>query len=225
MLFAAAVLVTVGLFQVLPGIAALAEDEFFVRGSEYVYKFDLTTWGWVHLLIGVCLGAIGVFLFTGATWACWAGYRGCGSLRGRQLHVAALLPVLDAGPDRAERCGHLGSLRRRGPYCRLVRWVVSSNHTVLPGVATSSSIPQSWAMLCTSRIPRPFELIDPVGSRTGNSSASSCTATWIRSFSSSYPQLDGADPMRHGIGDQLTGQETRIADDWVMDAPPFEKSH
>jgi hypothetical protein len=73
MLFAAAVLVTVGLFQVLPGIAALAEDEFFVRGSEYVYKFDLTTWGWVHLLIGVCLGAIGVFLFTGATWACWSG--------------------------------------------------------------------------------------------------------------------------------------------------------
>jgi hypothetical protein len=73
MFFAAAVMVTVGFFEVLQSIAALAEDEFFVRGAEYVYTFDLTTWGWVHLLIGAALVAVGAFLFTGATWARWAG--------------------------------------------------------------------------------------------------------------------------------------------------------
>lgn len=73
MVFAAAVLLTVGVFQILQGIAALAEDEFFVRGPNYTYQFDLTTWGWIHLVIGVVLAAVGAFLFTGATWARWAG--------------------------------------------------------------------------------------------------------------------------------------------------------
>lgn len=73
MLFAAAMLLTVGLFQVLQAIAALAEGEILVRGPEYTYHFDLTTWGWTHLLIGAVLLAVGGFLFTGATWARWAG--------------------------------------------------------------------------------------------------------------------------------------------------------
>lgn len=73
MLFAAAMLLTVGLFQILQAIAALANDDIVVRGPEYTYQFDLTTWGWVHLLIGVVLMAVGAFLFTGATWARWAG--------------------------------------------------------------------------------------------------------------------------------------------------------
>ena len=73
MFFAAAVLVTVGFFQTLQGIAALASDELFIRGVDYVYTFDLTTWGWVHLLIGVVLVAVGASLFVGATWARWAG--------------------------------------------------------------------------------------------------------------------------------------------------------
>ncbi len=73
MLFAAAMLLTVGLFQILQAIAALANDDIVVRGPEYTYHFDLTTWGWVHLLIGVVLMAIGAFLFTGAAWARWAG--------------------------------------------------------------------------------------------------------------------------------------------------------
>jgi len=73
MLFAAAMLLTVGLFQVLQAIAALANDDIVVRGPEYTYHFDLTTWGWTHLVIGAVLIAVGAFLFTGATWARWAG--------------------------------------------------------------------------------------------------------------------------------------------------------
>ena len=72
-IFAATVLMTVGVFEILQGIAALAEDEFFVRGPNYTYEFDLTAWGWIHLLIGIGLVVVGYFLFTGATWARWAG--------------------------------------------------------------------------------------------------------------------------------------------------------
>ena len=66
---AAVVLATVGVLQVFQGIAALARDEVFVVGIEYVYKFDLTTWGWIHLILGVVVVLVGVALFTGATWA------------------------------------------------------------------------------------------------------------------------------------------------------------
>jgi len=66
---AAIVLITVGVLQFFQGIAALAKDEVFVVGVQYVYKFDLTTWGWIHLILGVVVVLVGVALFTGATWA------------------------------------------------------------------------------------------------------------------------------------------------------------
>ncbi|WP_454197084.1 DUF7144 family membrane protein [Nocardia sp. Marseille-Q1738] len=66
---AAIILVTVGLLQLFQGIAAVAEDEVFVVGVEYVYKFDFTTWGWIHIVLGVLMTAVGFGLFTGAGWA------------------------------------------------------------------------------------------------------------------------------------------------------------
>ena len=66
---AAVVLVTVGVLQFFQGIAAIAEDDVFVVGVEYVYKFDLTTWGWIHLILGVVVVLVGLAMFTGATWA------------------------------------------------------------------------------------------------------------------------------------------------------------
>ena len=66
---AAVVLVAIGVLEVFQGIAALAKDEVFVVGIEYVYKLDLTSWGWIHLFLGVLVIVIGIGLFTGATWA------------------------------------------------------------------------------------------------------------------------------------------------------------
>jgi hypothetical protein len=73
MIFAAAVLLTVGVFQILEGIVALANDQFYVVGREYTFEFDVTTWGWIHLLIGIILALVGGFLLTGSVWARWAG--------------------------------------------------------------------------------------------------------------------------------------------------------
>ncbi|UAK31137.1 hypothetical protein K8O92_25305 [Nocardia asteroides] len=66
---AAIILVTVGLLQLFQGISAVAEDEVFITGVEYVYKFDFTTWGWIHIVLGALLMVIGFALFTGAGWA------------------------------------------------------------------------------------------------------------------------------------------------------------
>ncbi|MFZ2526685.1 MAG: hypothetical protein WAX14_03370 [Rhodococcus sp. (in: high G+C Gram-positive bacteria)] len=65
----AVILITVGILQLLQGIAAVAENELFVVGVEYTFKFDLTTWGWIHIVFGVVIIVVGLALLTGATWA------------------------------------------------------------------------------------------------------------------------------------------------------------
>ncbi|GAF48168.1 hypothetical protein C8E05_4245 [Rhodococcus wratislaviensis] len=66
---AAIVLLTIGILHVLSGISALMKDDLVVAGPEYIYQFDTTAWGWIHLVLGVIVAAVGVMLFTGATWA------------------------------------------------------------------------------------------------------------------------------------------------------------
>jgi hypothetical protein len=69
MVFAAIMLVTLGIWQVFEGISALAKDDVFVRAPDYIYKFNLTAWGWIHLIIGAVAVIAGFGLFTGAVWA------------------------------------------------------------------------------------------------------------------------------------------------------------
>ncbi|MBZ5738222.1 DUF7144 family membrane protein [Nocardioides mangrovi] len=72
-IFAGAALLTVGLFQVLEGISAIAKDDVFVRTSNYVFEFDLTTWGWIHLVVGVVIVLVGGAILAGQPWAFVAG--------------------------------------------------------------------------------------------------------------------------------------------------------
>jgi hypothetical protein len=67
--FAGVMLATLGAFQALQGIAALANDEVYVRGISYAYKFDLTTWGWIHLILGLVAVAAGVGILAQQAWA------------------------------------------------------------------------------------------------------------------------------------------------------------
>ena len=50
-------------------ITLISRDNFFVITPNYLYNVDTTTWGWVHLGIGVLALVAGFFLFSGATWA------------------------------------------------------------------------------------------------------------------------------------------------------------
>lgn len=62
-------MVMVGFFHAIQGLVALVNDTFFVYGDEYVFKFDITTWGWIHLIGGLVVGLAGIALFQGAVWA------------------------------------------------------------------------------------------------------------------------------------------------------------
>jgi len=65
--FAGIMLVIVAVLEGLQGIAAIANDTVFVRGLKYTYAFDVTTWGWIHLCIGVVGVAIGIAIVAGQT--------------------------------------------------------------------------------------------------------------------------------------------------------------
>jgi hypothetical protein len=67
--FAACVLTMVGLFQVVAGLTAIFDDEFFVVARNYTFDIDTTVWGWVHLLVGLLLVITGFGLFSRSTWA------------------------------------------------------------------------------------------------------------------------------------------------------------
>jgi hypothetical protein len=58
--FAGVMLATLGSFQILQGLAAVLEDDVFVRGIKYSYEVDLTAWGWWMMLLGAAAVAVGI---------------------------------------------------------------------------------------------------------------------------------------------------------------------
>ena len=68
-LFAAIMMLMAGSFQALQGLIAIFENEFYVATRNYVFQFDATTWGWIHLLIGLLVAFAGWGLLSGRTWA------------------------------------------------------------------------------------------------------------------------------------------------------------
>jgi hypothetical protein len=58
-----------GLFQFFQGISAVAKDDIYINAPNYVYKFDTTTWGWIHLIFGAIVAISGFFLLQGQAWA------------------------------------------------------------------------------------------------------------------------------------------------------------
>jgi hypothetical protein len=63
--FAATIMIVAGIFQVIAGIAAVAEDELYVEARDWVFQFDTTTWGWIHIGIGALLVLVGIGIMTG----------------------------------------------------------------------------------------------------------------------------------------------------------------
>ena len=71
--FAGVIMIVAGAFQAVEGLAGIVNDEYLVVLPNYFLAFDLTLWGWLHLLVGLALVAIGIFLIRGQTWARVAG--------------------------------------------------------------------------------------------------------------------------------------------------------
>ena len=70
--FAAILLAVIGCFNVIYGIAAIANSHVFTANAHYVFG-DLRAWGWITLIIGVVqlLAAAGVYM--GNQLARWFG--------------------------------------------------------------------------------------------------------------------------------------------------------
>ena len=67
--FAAVVMMMIGVFQAIAGVVALFNSSFYVVGEKWVFQFNATTWGWIHLILGIVVFLAGVGLFSGAVWA------------------------------------------------------------------------------------------------------------------------------------------------------------
>lgn len=67
--FAATMMIMIGVFQFFQGLAAIIDDEFFVVLPNYAYDVDVTAWGWIHLILGVIVALAGFYLFTGSAVA------------------------------------------------------------------------------------------------------------------------------------------------------------
>jgi hypothetical protein len=67
--FAAVVLGIVGTFQILDGLVAIFNDDFYLRTENYTFNLDVSAWGWIHLLLGILFVATAWGLYSGSTWA------------------------------------------------------------------------------------------------------------------------------------------------------------
>jgi hypothetical protein len=65
-LFAAAILIVNGLFGIIAGLAGIFRDEDYFRINGKLLVFNYRAWGWIHLIIGIGLVLVGVFLYRGS---------------------------------------------------------------------------------------------------------------------------------------------------------------
>jgi hypothetical protein len=63
-IFAAIMLIIVGVLNVIWGIAAIADSKFFVQDQKYIIS-NLHLWGWITLIVGVLQLLAGFSLWSG----------------------------------------------------------------------------------------------------------------------------------------------------------------
>src|SRR3954453_3406549 len=68
-LFAATMMAVIGFFHVVQGLPARFQNQIFFPRPRHIFSFGLTTWGWIHLLVGILLLATGFAITTGRVWA------------------------------------------------------------------------------------------------------------------------------------------------------------
>jgi hypothetical protein len=68
--FAGIMMIVLGIFHAIMGLVGLFEEDYYAVGdSGLMVSVDYTTWGWVHLILGLVIAGAGFALTQGATWA------------------------------------------------------------------------------------------------------------------------------------------------------------
>jgi hypothetical protein len=70
--FVAVVLFMNGVFGFIWGLGAVLNDKAVTVGGQGVLIADFTTWGWVHMVVGVLMVATAWGIFAMAEWSRWA---------------------------------------------------------------------------------------------------------------------------------------------------------
>jgi hypothetical protein len=68
-MFAGVMMILIGVFHAIAGLSGILKDDLYAVTPNYLLKFDVTTWGWIHLIGGIIVVLAGFGLFSGAVWA------------------------------------------------------------------------------------------------------------------------------------------------------------
>ncbi|WP_170225641.1 DUF7144 family membrane protein [Pseudonocardia cypriaca] len=66
--FAVAIMLVLGLWQVLAGLMAVVRDGLYTATAGYTYAFSIAGWGWLVLLLGVLIGGTAIPVLQGRSW-------------------------------------------------------------------------------------------------------------------------------------------------------------
>ena len=67
--FAGLMMLMLGGWWVIAGLVAIVNSDFYVVTQDWIFQFSTTSWGWIHLILGVLVLFAGIGLFSGAVWA------------------------------------------------------------------------------------------------------------------------------------------------------------
>jgi hypothetical protein len=63
--FAGVIMIIAGVLNFIYGLIAAVNDDWVVFGNRANLYLDLSSWGWIHMILGVVVALAGGFLFTG----------------------------------------------------------------------------------------------------------------------------------------------------------------
>src|SRR5437764_6389838 len=67
--FAGIMMILIGLFHVVMALTAIVRNSFYVVTPNYVFSFNVAVWGWLHLILGILVGLVGIALLANQEWA------------------------------------------------------------------------------------------------------------------------------------------------------------
>ncbi|NDK89598.1 hypothetical protein GYA93_08410 [Gordonia desulfuricans] len=65
---AAALLFVAGIVAIFQGISAVNNDNLLVFTEDYIFEFNLTSWGWIHIVLGIIAVIVAGGLVVGSDW-------------------------------------------------------------------------------------------------------------------------------------------------------------
>jgi hypothetical protein len=67
--FGGTLMLLIGFFQAMIGLAAISQSEFYTVPGRYEFDLSINTWGWIHLIIGAVVAITGLLLLARKEWA------------------------------------------------------------------------------------------------------------------------------------------------------------